>query len=399
MQRIVVGLGLVALVAGVGADAAPTLKDAIDGAWAKHPVAQAHAARREQHGANRDAAGAWLAAPPRASLQQHTDRWNSDAGAREVEADLTFPLTLPAARNARVTVADRESAQYDASALVEKWRLAGEVRETLWTARLAANELAVTQRKVEEANALAADVDRRFKAGDVARTDLNQARAAVQLAELDAAQAKLKASRASQAFQVMTGLKALPPGAESPVNPRPAIDAHVQLAALSRQVDAARARLDEAGANRRDPPELSVGTRRERSARGEPDAGSLLLRLTIPFATNARNQPKIAGASADLIEAQAKLQLERARLSADVAASEDELAQTSGQVDIAKTRLALIAENHALFDKAYKLGQIDLATRLRAEAERFDAQLALSRTELEHSRAIARLHHALGILP
>ncbi|MFY8062159.1 MAG: hypothetical protein ACOVN2_00480, partial [Usitatibacteraceae bacterium] len=63
--------------------AAPTLKDAIESAWARHPVSQARAARLDESAAKRDIAASWLADAPRLSVSQKTDRWNQNAGARE----------------------------------------------------------------------------------------------------------------------------------------------------------------------------------------------------------------------------------------------------------------------------------------------------------------------------
>lgn len=397
MQRVFFGLGLLILAAG--ANAAPSLREAVESAWAKHPTARTETARREQYGASRDAAAAWLAEPPRVSVMQRTDRWNDNAGAREREVELELPLSLPAIRDARIAVAERESAQYGTATAAGKWRLAGEVREAWWAARLTANDLSLAQRKADEARQLAADVERRFKAGDVARTDWNQAQGAARLAEVGAADAQAKAFRATRAFQSLTGLGTPPDAVEIPAAKPTALDTHVQLAELGRNVDTARARLDEAGANRRDPPVVSMGTVRERNGFGDPSAGSVMLRLTIPFATQARNQPKLAAANADLIEAQAKLQLEAARIAAEIASGEEDLVQARRQVEFAQARAVLARDTHALFDKAYKLGEIDLATRLRAEADRFDAELALSRAELEHGRAISRLNQVLGLLP
>ena len=47
-----------------------------------------------------------MAGAPSLALSQRTDRFNRDAGAREIEAELEVALALPGVRQARITVAD-----------------------------------------------------------------------------------------------------------------------------------------------------------------------------------------------------------------------------------------------------------------------------------------------------
>ena len=56
-----------------------------------------------------------------------------------------------AARCAAQALAQAESEQFDSGLRAQRWRLAGEVREAYWQARLAATEQELAQRKVEEA--------------------------------------------------------------------------------------------------------------------------------------------------------------------------------------------------------------------------------------------------------
>ena len=66
---------------------------------------------------------------------------------------------------------------------------------------------------------------------------------------------------------------------------------------------------------------------------------------------------------------------------------------------LAAERARLAADTQQLLAKAFRLGEIDLPTRLRTENDRFDAELALGRARLEAGRAISRLQQAYGLLP
>ena len=378
---------------------AQSLKDAVEGAWSRQPAAKTTGAREDEFAAKRNAAAALFPEPPSVNLGYRTDQANLNAGVRELEGMVSLPMWTPATRGAAQALAKAESEQFGSTLRFQRWRLAGEVREAYWQARLVATEQELAQRKVSEAVALAADVERRLKAGDLARVDLNQARAADQLARAVLADTSARAYRAAQTFYVLTGMKLLPAVAE-PVSTAPRdLETHPQLDAGGRAAATARAKLGQATTATRDPPEIEVGMRRERSAFGESYANSIIVGIKVPFGTDARNQPRITVANAELIEAQATLTLDRQKLVADINAAEVELEQAREIEQFTAERFRLAADTQALYAKAFALGEVDLPYRLRAENERFDAELALTRARIEAGRAISRLNQALGVFP
>lgn len=376
-----------------------TLRDAVERAWERQPVYQAGAARAEEFAAKREAAQALFPEPPTLSVGNRNDRLNRNHGAREWEAEIALPLWLPGEQGRQGAIALAEREQYDSALAAAKLRVAGEVRDAYWQARLSENELTLARRKVDEAAALAADVERRVKAGDLARVDLNQAQAAERLARSLLAEAELKSFRAMQGFNLLTGVRTLPGGEETLAVDVANLDDHPLLAPLRRAVATAQAKLNQATRNRRGNPELELGARRERSSFDDVYANSLQLRFRLPFATDARNKPRIAAANAELIEAHAAFGLERARLAAELEASRRELSQVRELRQLSESRSALAADTQQLLAKAFALGELDLIARLRAENERFEAELNFSRARLEAARAVSRLNQAQGVLP
>ena len=73
--------------------------------------------------------------------------------------------------------------------------------------------------------------------------------------------------------------------------------------------------------------------------------------------------------------------------------------QAQGALVLAQERQRLAAETEGLLAKAFSLGEIDLATRLRTAAERYAADADAIRSRLESGRAISRLNQAFGVLP
>jgi cobalt-zinc-cadmium efflux system outer membrane protein len=395
-SRRVIAL-FVTMLAGAPAGA-QTLRDALEQAWSRQPLAQTRAEREADVAARRSAATALLPEPPAVTLGHRTDRYNRNIGKREWEGELDIPLWLPGERSRRAGVADAEQAALDTRLAAVKWKLAGEVRDAYWDTRLAEIELALAQRRVEAAALLAGDVERRVKAGDLARVDLNQARAAEHAARASLEEARARAFRTQQAFAVLTGLERIADAAEAEA-PAPALEAHPRLAGLQRAVALAQARLIQVTQNRRGFPELAVGVTREHGEFAEPYATTLSMRIRIPFATESRNQPRIASANLGFAEAQAEYGLERRRLEAEAERARRELDRARAVERLAAERFRLAEDTQRLHAKAFALGELDLPARLRAENERFDAELLHSRSRVEADRAVSRLNQAQGILP
>jgi cobalt-zinc-cadmium efflux system outer membrane protein len=396
MRRISV---LILLLLTPPTHAEETLRDAVERAWARQPAARAQPARSEEFTAKGEATQALFPEPPSLLVGNRNDRLNRNDGVREWEAGIALPLWLPGEQRRQAAIVSAERDQYDTALAAAKLKVAGEVRDTYWQARLTENELTLARRKVGEAAALAADVERRVKAGDLARVDLNQAQAAERLARAALAEAEIKTFRATQGFNVLTGLSALPSGEESLAAQAAPLDDHPLLAPMQRAVATAQAKLRQATQSLRNNPELELGMQRERNSFDEAYANSLQLRFRLPFGTDARNKPRIAAANAELIEAQAAFGLERTKLAAEVEAVRRELELARAVMELTEARFTLAADTQRLLAKAFALGELDLVSRLRAENERFESELSFTRAKLEGARAVSRLNQALGVLP
>ena len=376
---------------------AQTVHDAVESAWNRQPARQAQVARGAELDGKRNAADALTPGPPALFVGQRTDKANSNAGRREWEIELSTPLWLAGQQGRQRAVV---AAEIDADAAPRaslKWKISGEVRQAWWQARLADAERGVARQRSDSASALALDVARRVKAGDLSRVDANRARAGEQTAQVALGEAETRAFRELQQFTALTGL-ALLPSVDEPGATRPAT-LHPQSIAARQQVTLAQERLAYAGATRRDAPELSVALTRERNTFDERFDNSIMLRLKMPFATDARNQPRMAAAEAERAEADAAQALENGRIEADIAGArrEDEQAQSTLQLSAARAELA--RDTYQLLDRAFKLGELDLPARLLAEAERFEAERNLIRARIEAGHAISTLNQALGVLP
>lgn len=389
----------IALAAQINVVSAQSLRDAVEAAWARQPIARTQAAREAEFDAKRRAAQAFTPAPPAVGIAHLSDHPTRNEGLREWEAELEIPLWLPGQRARQGAIAEAEREQLHGRLGAAKWRLAGEVRDAYWQVRLAENELALARRKHTEASAILRQAERRLQLGDVSRVDVNQALTAEQAARAAVAESEVKVFRARQGFTTLTGLAAIAPSEE----PRPEgagnLDAHPLLTGIERTAQAARTRLTQATQDTRDNPDLVVGMRRDRASAQVPFDNSVFVRFRFPFSTDARNQPRITAANAELIEAQEELQFERARIQREASSARRELEQLTELAALAAVRLRTAVSSQQLVARGFALGEFDVFTRLRAETERFEAELAATRAELEVSHAVSRLNQALGVLP
>lgn len=397
---------------------ASPLARAFAAAWERQPLAAALPQRQDAARAQQEAADSLLAQPPSLDLSTRTDRYNRDRGAREVETGIALPLWLPGEKDGTRALADARKEALDARTLAARLQLAAELRSAWWAWQQAGQDQQVAQARADNAARLAADVERRMKAGDLSRADLNQAQGAQAAAQAALAESRVAALAAARRLQSLTGQPPRPADGPPQTEPEPAANAlpaaladedgadaegaasgHPLLQDLAQRSAVSRRALELASRQTRANPEIAISTRRDRSAAGEMTDQTWALALRLPFSSTPRNQARIAEANADLIEAETQLRLERQRLAQEGETARAQLDAARLQLAAAETRARLAAENRGFYDKAFRLGEADLPTRLRIELEAFEAERQAVRSRIQAAAALSQLRQALGLLP
>lgn len=388
---------MVAMVLGFSAPLfAATFKDVLEHAWSN----QAQAARAEQYDAQLSASQAWMPEPPTLTVSSRGDWIDTNNGQREWEAEISQPIWLLGQRDRAQAVARSERGASTHRFAYARWQLAGELREAWWETRLAEIEQNEAERKLKEDTQLEADVLRRLKAGVLAPLDLNQVRSSVAIAKVDVLRAQTTLARTIVQFRALSKGAPLPDLPETLVVSETAIDIrHPALASYAATATVAQDKLRQVSGDTRNTPEIGLTLTRERGNNNEPYQNLAKIALKIPFGSESRNQPRITAANAVLIEAQLSIEQTQRKLDARVAASQLELEQSQGAMLIFQERLQLVEQSYAWVDKAFRAGQFDLPTRLKAEADLTGARLAFARAKLEAARAISRYNQAVGVLP
>ena len=380
-----------------------TISQAFEAAWLRAVQARESDAQGRRARAEQTAAASLWAAPPAVELNHLNDRVHSNAGRRETEVGLVWPLWLPGQRDARAAAADAESKLADAGTQAARLRVAGQVREAAWKLSAAEAEVAAVAAQARYLKGIADDVQRRVQAGDLARADALAARAELLEAgsvQSDAEQ-RLQAARAQ--WRTLTGYEAVPkvqvpPTAHISPAAMPA-EEHPELRLAAQSVERARKRLDAVNLSRRDPPELSLKYREESPGYGEAAQRGIGIGLRIPFGTDSRNAPLQAAAIGELDIAEATEQRLRERHDADLALTRSALQRTAQQLDATRDRAGLLRERARLVDASFKAGETSLPDLLRAANAAAQADAALARQQAALGLAHAQLQQALGLLP
>lgn len=384
-----------------------TLRQAFDAAWARQPEAQSLDMRRAAALARHESVDRWSAEPPAFEVSGKTDQLHRNDGSREYEIGLAVPLWLPGERASTAALADAEVRANTSRTLAAQLRTAAGVRAAYWDWQRARIDVLVARERLASARELAADVSKRVRAGDLARADQHQADGALATAEASLAEASGALAGAEQQLRALTGMTPALAAeglsvAEAEPAPAPPVAlgaGHPAIAELRDRAELAQRSMTLAGIQGRANPELNLATTRERGASGESWQQTVTIGVRIPFGSDTRNRARVASASAEAIEAETQLRLERERLTAEVDTARVRVESARTLVASAEQRAQLARESRGFFQKAFRLGETDLPTRLRIELEAAEAERQVARTRIELAAAVSALRQAIGLLP
>lgn len=384
-----------------------TLKQAFDAAWARQPEARALQARRDAARAQQQAARAWTPEPAALELSNKSDRLNRNQGVRELAVGIAVPIWLPNERARSAALADAEERAVESHASAAQLRVSAAVRDAWWQWQRTRVDADTARDQLANAQRIAADVGRRLRAGDLARSDQHQAEGAVAAAEATLAHAQATASASVQQLRAGTGIALAAFDASrgssdpepEPNGPPPDIDTHAALLELTDRAAVAERNAALTTSRSRANPELTLAVTRERDAFGERHQQSITVGVRIPFGAGARQDVRNASAQADATEAQTLLALARERLSAERESARARVDAARALRTSAERRLQLARESRGFFDKSFRLGETDLPTRLRIELEATEAERQAARSGIELAAAISAWRQALGLLP
>ncbi len=380
----------------------PTLSSALAAAWERHPWNLSAKNRQIEFDGRVQQNSALFAGAPALTISHGNDSIGSANGKRNFEFEASAPLWNGGVRTALAEQIKRDRLAFFAAGQVAKYKLAGELRELLARHLLAVADLKLAERRQLEAKQLADDIARRAKVGELARVDSLTARGQLNVAQLQVETAASALAELAIQWQGATGLRSFPTMLDTidePINVDPERSVHPLVLHAKSMVESAQAKIETAIKDQRDPIELGIGVSSERTTFGAARDNAIRLSIRLPLGGVSRNAGRLSAARADFDEASAQLQQIERQVQSEVQLARTQERSIQVALVSAQSRSVFAGEAQALFTKAYRLGEVDLATRLRADNEKFDADLAVARLHIARQRANAQLQHALGLLP
>lgn len=389
---------------------APGLAKSFEQAWRLYPQAAALDARDAEANAAREVAARLTPEPGSVRIGSLNDRLNRNLGRQEWEVELATPLWLPGQKAARVNEAASRIDEAVAKRTALRLELAGEMREAWWALAFARNAKTLTAQRRDTARALSTNVRRLFEAGEVSRIDANLAQNELHVADAEMIETDVSLLQAEHVMRTLTGIPAPTDLSAEMVVERPAMqplfggvtivpESHPLIVLAAATSRSARAKVKVAVESRRAAPELALRVVRERGDFAEPYANSVGIALKIPFSSAAQVRRETSSAQAEADQADAELARVQTRVQLVAVRAERALQATERQLVMAAERHALSAENLLLTERAFSLGESDLATLLRIRAAAYDAEAFFSRQRVARAAAQSLLNQSLGVLP
>jgi cobalt-zinc-cadmium efflux system outer membrane protein len=400
-----------------------SIKGVFESALASNPDLQAYQKRLDASRARRSAANSLTAQPLTVEGSYRSDRNHNDQGLREVELGFSAPLWNWNERSRTQVVREVELEALSLQLNHQKLELAGEVRRLYWDTLSAHLDVEIAKARADATLKLANDVKRRFNAGELAKTDLYQAKGlqAQALSELGRAQSLLAIADAE--FSSLTGLPAdvvggvnaleharshEHPNAEKlsteahssgPVVNTNSSGIHPALQLAQSQLELQTRQLDLIGTQSRANPEVGLALVSDRSQFNTGSEKSLILSTRIPLGRAAEYQSRVLDAQANQSVALAQLAKTEKALLARTQAAKRSLNMFAELQEMADEQARLTRQVYDLYRKSFDLGETDLPTLLRYEQQAFEADRLAIKSHIEYAAKVSAFKQAQGVLP
>jgi len=340
-----------------------------------------------------------LPAPLAISLGHQNDGLGSRRGEREWQADLEVPIWLPNQRHNRLKVADAARSDLSIGSASLKLQVAGQLRDAVWDIALNDSYYALSVNKYALASKLQRDVERRYQAGEMAKTDALLAEQETLRAEKDKLRAEAEVMHARNRYFLLTGLREIPASYEevqsnlddyrqSPIWIE--AESKVSLAEIERNL---------AQVESHENPQVLFNIRSTKGAFDNLSNESVGVKMRIPFGSETRSAP--IEAAAELGVGSALTEREKLRYAMEMMMHEAEhnLSVSRAELVLLTKQYEIAKESARLAQKAFQLGETDLVSLMRVQAQTDEAARAFTSRKIQVQWDIARYNQAVGVMP
>ncbi|WP_029147152.1 TolC family protein [Methylophilus sp. 5] len=364
-----------------------------------HPQQSLLAAHQQMVQARRTMANSWLPQAPSVGFSHQNDALMSNRDEREWQAQLQIPIWLPGQRQARSQVASLtdDSLSQDRAGLQQ---LAADLlRNAVWEIAMRRNDVNVVENRRITMHSLTQDVQKRFKAGEVARLEVMQVEQETLQAERQRVTAHAELMHAQFRYQQLTGLSDMPARLEESLSTREDYADSPYWQAAQARLKLAEGQRDLTMIEQRQNPQLTLSTRTIQGGFDYAYNSSMGVAINIPLQSEVHRAPLLANAEQTIGDARNQLETLRRQLENNLHEAEHNLHVSRQELALIQQQQAIASENATLARKAYRLGELDLNQLLRLQLLAFEAERSLSSQQLQVQWNIAKYNQAVGVLP
>ncbi|MES2501629.1 MAG: TolC family protein [Pseudomonadota bacterium] len=375
------------------------LKDVLEKTFARSPQQAKLLSQQSVLDARNQVASAMLPSTPSLTIGHQNDTVGSGRGEREWQAEVELPVWRPNQRQNRLKVADAFKSSLITSQESLKLQVAGTLRDALWDIAFNDNNVALASNKLEVSQRLQADVEKRFKAGELAKTDAIFAQQETLRAEKEKLRADAELMHARHRYFVLTGLREMPANIqEKQSSLEDYSQSPIWLEAQSK-LGLAETERQLANIESRDNFQVLISTRRIQGGFDTTFNDSVGLKIRIPFGGDARAATIKSASELNLGNALSEQETLRLSLETAMHEAEHNLSVSQAELGIASKQFDMAKESVRLAKKAFQLGETDLVSLLRVQAQTNEIERAFTSRQIQLQWDIARYNQAVGVLP
>ena len=375
------------------------IHDVLEKTIARNPMQTTLQSREYTVKAKNVVANAMLPSTPAVNVVHQNDVLGSGRGEREWQAELELPVWLPNQRNNRLKVADATQSNVSAGRESLKLNVAGLLRDALWDVALNENSYALAVNKFDLANKLQQDVDKRYKAGEMAKTDFMLAQQEALRAEKEQLRAEAELMHARHRYYLLTGMQEIPASFEESQSTLEDYSQSSIWTEAQSKVGLAETERDLAQIESRENLQVLINIRSNKGPFDNLSNESMGVKVRIPFGGQSRSAPIKAAAELGVGHALTERETLRNALEAMMHEAEHNLNVSRAELVIVTKQFDIAKESSKLAQKAFRIGETDLVSLIRVQAQTYEAERAYTTRKIQVQWDIAHYNQAVGVLP
>ncbi len=375
------------------------LSEVLEKAYARTPMQASLQSRDVMVSAKNRVANAMLPSAPALGVIHQNDAIGSGRGERDWQAELELPVWQPKQRDNRLKVAEAIQSSTSASRQSLKLQVAGQLREALWNIAANDNNLSLAMNKLQVAKKLQSDVGKRYRAGELAKTDAMLAEQEVLRVEKEKVRAEAEVMHARHRYYLLTGLRELPASYEEKQSSLEDYSQSPIWLETQSKLGLAETERDLAQVESHENMRVLLNVRNSKGAFDTTDNNSVGVHVRVPFGGEASAAPIRAAAEMVVGNALTEREAMRFELEAAMHEAEHNLSVSRAELSIATKQHEIAKESLTLAQKAFQLGETDLVSLLRVQAQTFEAERAFTTRQIQVQWDIARYNQTVGVLP